>query len=147
MSEAVDHRAVAVRTYNAAWELLEADRSAEQDLDLLGLAMTSRYHWGFAGGGRELAVADWMASRCCAAVGAGELAVSYADAALARTEVGFPAWLLASLHEGRARAAAAVGDTGRRDRHVAAARQELAREADAEDRAVIEQQLADLGGD
>ena len=146
MSEAVDHRAVAVRTYNAAWQLLEADRTAAEDLDLLALAMTSRYHWGFAGSAREAAVADWMVSRCCAAVGAGELAVSYADAALGRADESTPAWLRASLHEGRARAAAAVHDDAGRERHVGLARAELARETDAEDRAVIEEQLADLIG-
>jgi len=140
----VEHRKLAVQTYNAAWALLETSRSAAGDRDLLALAMTSRYHWGFAGGAREAAVADWMVSRCCAAVGAGELAVSYADAALERADEAFPAWLVASLHEGRARAAAAVGDAAGRDRHVTVAQQELAREPDAEDRAVIEEQLADL---
>jgi hypothetical protein len=144
VSETVDHRRIAVRTYNAAWQLLEADRSPAEDLDLLALAMTSRYHWGLAGGPREAAVADWMVSRCCAAVGAGPLSVSYADAALSRADETTPAWLRASLHEGRARAAAAVHDEAGREQHVALAREELARETDAEDRAVIEEQLADL---
>src|SRR3954467_15419908 len=125
MSGSVDHRAVAVQTYNAAWDLLEASRSAAEDLDLLGLAMTSRYHWGFAGGASEVAVADWMVSRCCAAIGAGPLSVRYADAALARAAGPPPAWRVASLHEGRARAAAALGDAAERDRHVALAQQEL----------------------
>ena len=140
----LDHRSVAVATYNAAWDLLERPRSAPEDLDLVALAMTSRYHWGFAGGAREAAVADWMVSRCCAAVGSGPMSVQYADAALSRIEESTPAWLIASLHEGRARAAAAVGDLAGRDEHVAVAREQLARETDPEDRAVIEQQLADL---
>src|SRR3954468_7814824 len=144
MAETVDHRAVAVQTYNAAWDLLESPRSADEDLDLLALAMTSRYHWGFAGGAREAAVADWMSSRCCAAVGAGPLAVRYADAALARIDGSTPAWLAASLHEGRARAAAAVDDEAARDNHVALAQEQLARETDADDRAAIAEQLADL---
>jgi hypothetical protein len=87
-----------------------------------------------------------MVSRCCAAIGAGPLSVQYADAALDRLEPSTPAWLVASLHEGRARAAAAVADAAERDRQVALAQEALARETDAEDRAVIEQQLADLLG-
>ena len=55
----------------------------QQDLELLGLAFASRYHWGLAGGPKEQAIADWMASRCLAAIGEGSLAVRFADSALA----------------------------------------------------------------
>ena len=46
--------------------------------------MTSRYHWQQAGGSaEEMAIADWMVSRCFAALGASALALDFARAALA----------------------------------------------------------------
>ena len=138
----MEHRELAASTYNASWELLESPRTPAQDLELLGLALTSRYHWGFAGGAREQAVADWMVSRCCAAVGEGSLAVRFASSALDLAPPDAPAWLIASLHEGRARAAAAAGDADGRSQHVALAHEALARETDEEDRALIAAQIA-----
>lgn len=140
----MEHRELAAQTYNATWELLEASRTSEQDLELLALAFASRYHWGFAGGPQEKAVADWMASRCCAAVGEGSLAVRFAEAALAGAPTDAAAWLTASLHEGRARAAAAAGDTAGRSTHVALAVEALDRETDEENRALIASQLASV---
>lgn len=143
MDEPLTHRQLAVQTYNATWGLLEADRSPDQDLELLGLAFASRYHWGLAGGPKEKAIADWMASRCLAALGEGSLAVRFSDSALAvvsRDE----GWLVASMHEGRARAAAAAGDTAGRAEHVTLAQAALDRETDAADREAIAAQLADV---
>ena len=85
-----------------------------------------------------------MASRCCAALGLGDLAVTLAESALAQAPSDAAAWLIASLHEGRARAAAAVGDAEGRAEHVALAEAALARETDEEDAAHIRSQLADV---
>ncbi|MCU1587259.1 MAG: HTH-type transcriptional regulator hmrR [Frankiales bacterium] len=143
MDEPLTHRQLAVQTYNATWHLLEASRSEQQDLELLGLAFASRYHWGLAGGPKEQAIADWMASRCLAALGEGSLAVRFADSALALAPTD-QEWLTASMHEGRARAAAAARDRAGRDEHVALARAALDRETDAEDREAIAAQLAEV---
>jgi hypothetical protein len=143
MDEPLTHRQLAVQTYNATWALLETSRSEQQDLELLGLAFASRYHWGLAGGPKEKAIADWMASRCLAAIGEGPLAVRFADSALALAPRE-QEWLTASMHEGRARAAAAAGDDAARTEHVALAQAALDRETDAEDRDAIAAQLADL---
>ncbi|MCW2542460.1 MAG: HTH-type transcriptional regulator hmrR [Frankiales bacterium] len=144
MEEPLSHRQLAAQTYNETWTLLEAARSPAEDLDLLGHAFASRYHWSIAGGAQEKAIADWMASRCCAAVGAGDLAVRFADSALALAPADAAHWLLASLHEGRARAAAAAGDAAGRSSHIALAQAALDAETDAEDRDAIASQLADV---
>jgi hypothetical protein len=144
MTETFTHRELAAQSYNAAWTLLESERTPAQDLELLTLAFTSRHHWTIAGGQQELAVSDWMVSRCCAAVGEARLAVRFAEAALAGLPQGSPAWLVASLHEGMARACAAAGDATGRDRHLASARVALAEETDDEDRALIQSQLDDV---
>src|ERR1043165_5988059 len=42
------HRQVAIDAFARAWELIELGvRTPEQDRELLALAFTSRYHWGW----------------------------------------------------------------------------------------------------
>jgi hypothetical protein len=144
MDDTLEHRQVAGQTYNAAWTLLESDRSAQQDRELLTLAFASRYHWAIVGGPAEAVISDWMVSRCCAAVGEPALAVRFAEAALAGLGDDAPAWLRASVHEGMARACAAAGNTAGRETHVVLAQQAIALETDAEDRALILAQIANL---
>jgi hypothetical protein len=140
----IPHKSIAAQTYNACWELLERPRSGAEDIALLGLAYTSRYHWLAVGGPQEWAISDWMVSRVCAALGHTALALAHANAAHNHDQHGFPAWLLASLHEGTARAYHAAGDTARCDAAIAAARVWLAKESDAADAAYIQQQLDEV---
>ena len=143
MSE-IPHKSIAAQTYNACWDLLEQSRTSAEDLTLIQLAYTSRYHWLQVGGPQEWAISDWMVSRVCAAIGHAGLAIAHADAAHGHDQHGFPAWLIASLHEGTARACFAAGDTQRCDAAIAAARDWLAKETDAADAAYIQQQLDEI---
>jgi hypothetical protein len=136
------HRALAVATFNASWELLERERTQEEDLELLEVALTSRYHWRHEGGPQQVAIADWMVSRCCCELDAGALALRFARAAVVEAPEDAPAWLTASVLEGLARAHAANGDQAARDEAVSRAIAALALEVDDEDRALIESQLA-----
>jgi hypothetical protein len=139
------HRSLAVRAYNDCWDLLESVRTPQQDRDLVGLAYTSRYHWQQSGGGaEELAIADWMVSRCLAAVGAGALAIDAARAALDAAPADSPTWLQASLFEGLARAFSAAGRSQERDAALKRARVLIMEEPDAESRALIEEQIASV---
>ena len=137
-----DHRAIAISTYGDCWDLLESVRSAEEDRNLMTLAFTSRYHWLKAGGPTEWVISDWMVSRCAAAVGEGSLSVTFAKSALAGVADDSPAWLLASMHEGMARACVAIGDLEGKVQHIAQARRELESEESQEDRQLIESQIA-----
>jgi catechol 2,3-dioxygenase-like lactoylglutathione lyase family enzyme len=141
---APDHRAVAIATYNRCWDLLEAERNPGQDLDLLGLALTSRHHWQQAGGPREWAIADWLASRCAAATGHPHLALAFANSSSQHDQATFEPWLKASLLEGQARAWASMGDDVRRDQFISLALDCLREEPDAENRALIEDQISAL---
>jgi hypothetical protein len=140
----VDHRAIAVATYNRCWELLHLDeRSDAGDDELLTCAFTSRYHWLVQGGDMQVIVADWMVSRAAAATGQADLAVRFAHQAFEGVQSGqHPAWLRASVFEGLARAYASAGDRSQRDRHVGLAHLVLDQEDDADDRQVIADQLA-----
>jgi len=142
MADTLTHRSLAVAGFNRSWELLESDRDADQDLELLEVAMASRHHWRAEGGLQELCVADWMVSRCFADLGDGLMALRFAHSSLAEQPPDAPAWLRASLLEGLARAHAAAGDQTGRDDAIARAHLELAAEADEEDRTLIASQLA-----
>jgi len=151
--EAIDaqvgwHRQVAVETFNHAWELLETPvRSPERDRALLGLAFTSRYHWGVVGGDEEQMVGDWMIGHVASILGFGTLAERYASSALDTCRAnGWTDWRLASMLEGMARASAAIGDAIGRDRYAAEARRVLATVEDKEDRELIASQLATIPG-
>jgi hypothetical protein len=142
----ISHKSIAVQTYNACWDLLDRPRTKSEDLTLIELAYTSRYHWQQVGSPREWAIGDWMASRVHATLGHGELAIAHATAAHAHNSSSFPAWLIASLHEGSARAALAAHDLASCDASISAARTALADESDAADAAFIQQQLDEVIG-
>jgi hypothetical protein len=142
VADELTHRALASAAFNASWELLERERTTEEDLELLEVAFTSRHHWRHEGGRQQLAIADWMVSRCFAELGDGVLALRYARAALAEEPPEGPAWLRASLLEGLARAHAANGEWAARDDAVARAAIALADEDEEESRALIMSQLA-----
>lgn len=142
MPEALTHRALAAEAFNASWALLERDRTPDEDLELLEVAFTSRHHWRAEGGPHQIAIADWMVARCFSTLGEGALALRFATAALDAAPGDAPAWLRASLLEGLARAHASNGDQAARDRAAARAALVLAEEPDAEDRALIADQIA-----
>ena len=142
MADELTHHALASSTFNASWLLLERERSSDEDLELLDVALASRHHWRLEGGAQQSAIADWMVSRCFAELGEGRLAVRFALAALAAEPPEAPAWLRASLLEGLARAYASAGDAAARDDALARAHAALQDETDSDDRAVIAEQLA-----
>jgi hypothetical protein len=143
----VDHRALAIGYFNASWTLIDLPtRTAEQNRDMLSLALASRQHWIEADGGPEqLATADWQVAHTAALSGFGELSVDFAQSAADLADGSdVPSWLKASTHEGLARAYAASGDRVGFDRESATTRALLKTVADPEDRKVVEDQLASI---
>jgi hypothetical protein len=143
---AADHRTHAVAAFNAAWELIDAsDRSPEQDREMLTLAFAARWHWGEVGTAENLAVSDWQVAHVASLLGDGPLALWFASAAMERAEdPDLPTWLRASMCEGMARAHAAAGDRVGYENFAARARKLLDEVDDAEDRELIESQLATI---
>jgi hypothetical protein len=135
-----------IALFNQAWELIDKpDRSADDDIEMLLRAMTSRWHWQQVGGPEQIATGDWQVAHVASLLGFGEVAKAFAERNLAATiELGADGWRLASAHEGMARACAAIGDRDGRDRHLAVAREALERETDADERKVIEDQIASI---
>jgi hypothetical protein len=142
------HRQLAIDAFNGAWALIDLGvRTPEQERELLGLAFTSRYHWGIVGGDEEAMVGDWLIAHVASLQGLGELAHRYASTALDVCRAnGWSDWRLASALEGMARASASMGDEQARDRYAAEARRVLATVEDKEDRELIASQLASIPG-
>lgn len=139
-----EHKNFAKETFALCWDLLGRALSDNEKRDLVGYALTSRFHWQQVGGAQQLAIADWMASRAYASVGQSALAIDYAKASLKYGDEGFPDWLKASLNEGVARAYAAAGDHQMRDKYVARALTELEKESVTEDAGLIRSQIEEL---
>jgi hypothetical protein len=142
------HMAIAVATFNQSQDLLHAQRTSDEDRELLTSAFTSRHHWQAIGGPEEHAIADWLVSRAAAATGHAAMALQFAEASLKHgasdDDTDYPAWLRASLMEGLARAHWCAGNIQQRDECIGQARALLTLETDAADAALIEAQIAEL---
>jgi uncharacterized protein YndB with AHSA1/START domain len=139
------HRRQGVEANNAAQDLLERPRTPEGDEDLLRHAYAAAYHWQRATGAtpENEARGSYLVSRALVATGQAERGLVSADRVLAIcTEHGLADFDLAYAHEARSRALSALGKT-----QEAASEAALARAvpvADAEDREILQRDLADL---
>jgi hypothetical protein len=116
----LDHKAIAIETFNATWDLLDKDmRSAEDNDMMVHAAHTSRYHWGQVGGPTEAERGDWQLSRVYASLGKGSEALHYAKHTLntcLENEIGD--FDLAFAYEAMARAHSVNGNWSEADRYV-----------------------------
>ena len=142
-------RALAVRLFNRTWELLDSERDAAGDREVLATAMASRLLWQGVGTDENLAAGDWLVSHVASRLGHGDLALDFAAAAHERVSTSneqLPPWLVASTLEGLARAHAVAGHDEERDAFAADARSVLEAVDDDEDREIVEGQLATVPG-
>ncbi len=137
------HRAQGIECNNSTWEMIEAERTPDQDEEMLCRAYASTYHWARAvrRGPANDARGAWLLAKVQLLVGQPELSLRYADRCMAVChEHGLADFDLAYAHEARARALKALGDD------VAAAQSwEMAKAvpiADAEDQAILDADLA-----
>lgn len=138
-------RQLAADLFNLTWTLLEQpDRTEADDDRMLHAAHASRYHWGEVGGPRQIVIGEWQCARVYSTLGRAEPALHHARRALAlATDADLPAWMVASAHEGLARALLVAEAPDEAAAHVAAARAALRDVTDPEDRQTVE---ADLDG-
>ena len=139
-----DDRYWAATLFNRVWTLLDrAERTGAEDVEMIHLVHASRAHWQAAGGPREWAIGEWQVARVYCAVGRAEPALFHARlAADLAADGGLGAFLAASTQEGLARALRLAGEAEDAARVEAAARSWLDRIEDAEERAVVEADLA-----
>ncbi len=140
------HRHFGVALFNQTWELLDtADRSTDDDAEMLAAALGSRHHWRQIGEPKNFAISDWQVARVFAVTGAAELARSFAAQSLALCETyDLGPFLAGYAYEGLARAALVEGDEPTALEHLAHARRLAAQVADDESRALLEADLIEL---
>jgi hypothetical protein len=142
------HRRIGVALFNHVWTLLERpDRTPAEDAEMVHAAHASRFHWGRAEGMEvvNLARGEWQCSRVYAVLGRGEPARWHAQRCLEHAATpGVDVADLAFGYEAMARAEAVAGDLAAAATWKAKAVDLLERIDDAEDREVIEADLATL---
>lgn len=111
---AAAHRHFSVFCFNAAWDLIEkAERSAEENEEMVQRAMASLWHWGRREdcGERQRSVGHWQVSRCLHLAGRAEEALRYAQGCLEWSR-GLSPFYQAYAHEAAARAISGMGTGG-----------------------------------
>ena len=144
------HRQLGVDLFNHVWTLIEkADRSAAETDEMIHAAHASRYHWSLAGTTVNLGRGEWQCARVYSVLGRGEPALWHAGRCLELAQAAVAAgeaesWDLPASYEAMARAHAVAGDRARalewRDRATEA----VAAIPEAEDREIIEGDIATL---
>ena len=137
------HRAQGIECNNSTWEMIEAERTPENDEEMLRRAYASAYHWARAvrRGPANDARAAWLLAKVQLLAGQPALSLRYAETCLLICqEHGLADFDLAYAYEARARALKAIGD------EIAAAQSwEMAKSvpiADAEDQAILDADFA-----
>ena len=139
-------KALAASLFKRVWELLEqGDRASIDDDEMVNAAHASRLLWSTIGDAQNFAIGDWQISRVYSVLGRAEPAVFHARRCLdhAGAVEGQP-WLLASAYEGLARAYAVAGDRAAALEWKAKAESRLRRGHDADDREIVERDVATL---
>jgi hypothetical protein len=141
-----EERRLAATIFNHVWDLLnEPDRSAGQDDEMLHGAHASRYLWGEAGDPVHWARGEWQCSRVYAVLGRFEPALHHARRCLElASQHDLGPFDTGAAHEAIARSYRVAGDAEMAARHLALARAEAARITDAEDREILDSDLASL---
>lgn len=107
------HRTQGIECNNSTWEMIEAERNAENDEEMLRRAYASAYHWARAA--RRVPANEargaWLLAKVQLLAGQPELSLRYADRCMSVcVEHGLADFDLAYAHEARARALKAMGD-------------------------------------
>jgi len=148
--DAATHRRLAAALFDRVWALIDTpDRTAAETDEMIHGAHASRAHWAVAEGSRtvNLARGEWQCARVYAVLGRGEPAVWHATRCLAYVEAAGADrddWDLGFAYEGLARAHAVAGDTAEARRWKARAAHEVDGVAEADERELLENDLADI---
>lgn len=144
------HRKLGVGFYNFTWTLLEKPNRTAEEIDLMiHGAHASRLHWEYVAVAANRSRGEWLCSRVYAVLGRAEPSLWHAQRCLAIVEEGgegFEDWDRGSALEAIARAHAVAGNRAEAEKYKALSAAELANIAEADDREVIEKDLASIPG-
>jgi hypothetical protein len=138
------HRKTARQCFNETWNSLEKkDRTPVDDVQMLLLAHTSRYHWGLVGTPRNCMVGEWQISRVYGALKQAELSILFAKSALDTCSKNSLSDMLVSAYEGMARAYVVAKDFQQARHYIERARDELKSVTDEDDKRVYAEQIGE----
>ena len=143
MSDAFDpangHRFFSADYFNRVWDFLgKAERSADEDQQMLSMCHASLAHWRDRDdcGPQQLSIGYWQLSRVYAVLGEGAPAKSYGQLCLEASADEGP-FYLGFAHEALARAEKVLGDAGASEQQLTKAREQLEKISDAEERNML----------
>lgn len=143
-----EHRRLGAGLYNYTWTLMEKDdRSPDETDQMIHAVHASAFHWRQIGNAANRSRSEWICSRVYSVLGQAEPALWHARRCLDLVEAGgegFEDWERGSALEAVARASAVAGDRAESDRYRALAQAELPKIAEADDREVLEKDLASI---
>lgn len=141
-----DHKKLSADCFNRAWELLDKkDRTKEDDERMISLAYASLAHWRMREDctDHNLSIGYWQLSRVYAVLGQGNNAERYGGLCL-RVSSQEPPFYLGYAHEALARAALLNERRELFDKHLAEAGALAAKVDDADEKKMLEDDLATL---
>ncbi|MDZ4405188.1 protein kinase [Prosthecobacter sp.] len=141
-----DDKKLSADCFNRAWELLEKkNRSTEDDERMISLAHASLAHWRMREDctDRNLSIGYWQISRVYAVLGQGNNAERYGGLCL-RVSGKEPPFYLGYAHEALARAALLNERRELFDKHLTEAKALAAKVTDADEKKMLEDDLATL---
>lgn len=138
------HRQFSAAAFNSAWDLIDnADRTPEEDIELVCRAAASLWHWSQRDDvtDQNLSVGYWQLSRVFSLLGEGNLAKRCGESCLAKAENAEP-FYVGYAHEALARAAMTSGDTYSFGHHKREAERYLKQVTDVDSRDLLAGDLA-----
>ena len=143
-----EQRALGAELFNRAYALMEkADRTPDEDTEMLHCAHASAYHWAQVGSPANRSRSEWQCSRVYAVLGWVEPALHHARRCHEIVEAHpgeMEDWDLPAAYEALARAHMVAGDVAETQKWAELGRAATARIVDGEDRAVIEADFATI---
>lgn len=140
------HREFAPTAFNNTWTLLDkAERTREQEEEMLAATFAQRYHWYSVGEPKNWAIADWQVSRVAAVLGYAELSRRFGERSLELAEEhDLGPFVKGFAHEAIARAAADVDDVETFTEHLEMAKAALPEIEDSHEREVLQADLTEM---
>jgi hypothetical protein len=143
-----EQRALGAELFNRTYALMEkAERTPDEDTEMLHRAHASAYHWAQAGTAANRSRSEWQCSRVYAVLAWVEPALHHARRCLEIVQAHpdeMKDWDLPAAYEALARAHMVAGDVAETQKWEELGRAATARIADDEDRAVIEADFATI---
>lgn len=142
------HRYFSAQCFNKAWDLIDkAERSAEEDEQMIRLSLASTWHWTQREDCTEknLSIGYWQTSRIYAILGQADNARRYGQLCLAASQgEEIPPFFLGYAYEALARAESVAGDRSKVEEYLQKARQAADAVSDAESKKMLLDDLATI---